>query len=52
MAEPTSREPLHPEGKVGRGKADWTDAAELDRAEKENEKRQKDPPHVRRKVSS
>ena len=35
MAEPTSREPLQPKGQVGRGKADGTDAAELDRAEKE-----------------
>ena len=42
MAEPTWREPLHPEGQVGRGKADGTDAAELDRAEKEKEKRQKE----------
>ena len=40
MAEPTWREPLHPEGQAGRGKADGTDAAELDRAEKEKEKRQ------------
>ena len=40
MAEPTWREPLHPEGQVGRGKADGTDAAELDRAEKDKEKRQ------------
>ena len=42
MAEFTWREPLHPEGVVGRGKADGTDAAELDRAEKEKEKRQKE----------
>ena len=42
MAEPTWREPLHPEGQVGRGKADGTDAAELDRAQKETEKRQKE----------
>ena len=42
MAEPTWREALHPEGQVGRGKADGTDAAELDRAEKEKEKRQKE----------
>ena len=33
MAEPKWREPLHPEGQVGRGKADGADAAELDRAE-------------------
>ena len=42
MAGPTWREPLHPKGQVGRGKADGTDAAELDRAEKEKEKRQKE----------
>ena len=42
MAEPAWREPLHPEGQVGRGKADGADAAELDRAEKEEEKRQKE----------
>ena len=42
MAEPTWREPLHREGKVGRRKADETDAVELDRAEKEKEKRQKE----------
>ena len=42
MAEPTWREPLHPEGQAGRGKADGADAAELDRAEKEKEKRQKE----------
>ena len=42
MAEPTWREPLHPEGQVGRGKADGTDAAKLGRAEKEKEKRQKE----------
>ena len=42
MAEPTWREQLHPEGQVGRGKADGADAAELDRAEKEKEKRQKE----------
>ena len=42
MAEPTWREPLHPEGQVGRGKADGTDAAELDRAEKEKGKRLKE----------
>ena len=34
MAEHVWREPLHPEGQVGRGKADGADAAELDRAEK------------------
>ena len=42
MAEPAWREPLHPEDQVGRGNADATDAAELDRAEKEKEKRQKE----------
>ena len=42
MAEPAWREPLHPEGQVERGKADGADAAELDRAEKEMEKRQKE----------
>ena len=42
MAQPTWREPLHSEGKVGRGRADGKDAAELDRAEKEKEKRQKE----------
>ena len=42
MAEPTWRELLHSEGQVGRGKADGADAAELDRAEKEKEKRQKE----------
>ena len=42
MVEPTWREPLHPEGQAGRGKADGTDAAELDRAEKEKEKRKKE----------
>ena len=42
MAEPTWREPRHPEGQVGRGKADGEDAAELDRAQKEKEKRQKE----------
>ena len=42
MAEPVWREPLHPEGQVGRGKADGADAAELDRAEREKEKRQKE----------
>ena len=42
MAEPTWKEPLHPEGQVGRGKADGTDAAELNRAEKEKEKCQKE----------
>ena len=42
MAEPTWREPLHSEGQVGRGKADGADAAELDRAEKEKGKRQKE----------
>ena len=42
MAEPTWREQLHPEGQVGRGKADGTDAAEPDRAEKEKEKSQKE----------
>ena len=41
MAEPTWREPLHPEGQVGRGKADGADAVELDGAEKEKKKRQK-----------
>ena len=42
MAEPAWREPLHPEGQPGRRKADGTDAAELDRAEKEKEKCQKE----------
>ena len=42
MAEPTWREPLHPEGQVGRGRADGADTAELDRAEKEKEKHQKE----------
>ena len=42
MAEPTWGEPLHPKGQVGRGKADGADAAELDRAKKEKEKRQKE----------
>ena len=42
MAEPRWREPLHPEGQGKRGKADGTDAAELNRAEKEKEKRQKE----------
>ena len=42
MAEPTWREPLHSEGKMGRGKADGTEAAEVDTAEKEKEKRQKE----------
>ena len=42
MAEPTWGELLYPEGQVGRGKADGTDAAKLDRAEKEKEKRQKE----------
>ena len=42
MAEPAWREPLHPEGQVGRRKADGADAAELDRVEKEKEKRQKE----------
>ena len=42
MAEPTWREPLHPEGQVGREKADRADAAELERAQKEKEKRQKE----------
>ena len=42
MAEPTWREPLYPEGQLGRGKADGADAAELDRAEKEREKCQKE----------
>ena len=42
MPQPKWREPLHPEGQVGRGKADGADAAELVRAEKEKEKRQKD----------
>ena len=42
MAQPTGREPLHSEGKVKRGKADGTDAAELDITEKEKEKRQKE----------
>ena len=41
-AEPTWRETLHSEGKVGRGRADGKDAAELDRAEKEKERRQKE----------
>ena len=42
MGEPAWGEPLHPEGQVGRGKADGADTAELDRAEKEKEKRQKE----------
>ena len=42
MPEPKWREPLHPKGQVGRGKADMADAAELDRAEKEKQKRQKE----------
>ena len=42
MAEPARREPLHSEGKVGRGRADEKDAAKLDRAEQEKEKRQKE----------
>ena len=42
MAEPMWREPLHSEGKVGRGRADGEDAAELVRAEQEKEKRQKE----------
>ena len=42
MAEPTWREPLHPEGQVQRGKADGTDATELGRAEKAKKKRQKE----------
>ena len=42
MAEPTWREPLHSEGKVGRGRRDGKDAAELNRADKEKEKRQKE----------
>ena len=42
IAEPTWREPLHPKGQVGRGKADGADSAELDRAEKAKEKRQKE----------
>ena len=42
MAEPAWREPLHPDGQVGREKADGADTAELDRAEKEKEKRQKE----------
>ena len=41
-AEPTWREPLHSEGKVGRGRADWKEAAELDRAGKEKGRRQKE----------
>ena len=41
-AEPTWREPLHSEGKLGRGRADWKDAAELDRAENEKERCQKE----------
>ena len=41
-AEPKWREPLHAEVHVGRGKADGEDAAELDRAEQEKEKRQKE----------
>ena len=41
MAEPPWRELLHPEGQVGIGKADGADAAELDRAANEKEKRQK-----------
>ena len=42
MAEPTWRELLHAEVHVGRRKADGEDAAELGRAEQENEKRQKE----------
>ena len=42
MAEPTWRELLHAEGQVQRGKADGADAAELDRVEKEKEKRQRE----------
>ena len=41
-AELTWREPLHSEGNVGRGRADGKDAADLDRAEKEKERRQKE----------
>ena len=42
MAEPTWREPLHSKGKVGRGRADGKDTAEMDRAEKDKKKRQKE----------
>ena len=41
-AEPTWREPLHTEGHVGRGRADWEDAGELGRAEQEKEKHEKE----------
>ena len=41
-AEPTWREQLHSERKVGRGRADGKDAAELVRAEKEKERSQKE----------
>ena len=39
-AEPTWREPLHAEGRVGRRRANLEDAAELGRAEQEKEKHQ------------
>ena len=42
MADPTWREPLYSEGRLGRGRADGKDVAELDRAEKEKEKPQKE----------
>ena len=41
-AELTWRELLHSKGKVGRGRADLEDAAQLGRAEQEKEKRQKE----------
>ena len=41
-AERTWRGPLHVEGKVERRRADGKDSAELDRAEKEKERRQKE----------
>ena len=41
-AEPTWRKPLHSEGKVGRGRADGKDAAKLETAEEEKERRQKE----------
>ena len=37
-AEPTWREPLHSEGKVGQGRAEGEEVAELGRAEQEKEK--------------
>ena len=41
-AEPRWRELLHSKGEVGRGRADGQNSAELDRAEKEKERRQKE----------